>query len=46
MFLHAGQPAVYRTGSNPTIRKNKIFGGKNGGILIYNSSTDASHDVM
>ena len=27
----------YRTGSNPTIRKNKIFGGKNGGVLIYNS---------
>ena len=27
----------YRTGSNPTIRRNKIFGGKNGGILVYNS---------
>ena len=26
-----------RTGSNPVIRKNKIFGGKNGGVLIYNS---------
>lgn len=26
-----------RTGSHPTIRRNKIFGGKNGGILIYNS---------
>ena len=27
----------YRTGSNPVIRRNKIFGGKNGGVLIYNS---------
>lgn len=26
-----------RTGSNPVIQKNKIFGGKNGGVLIYNS---------
>ena len=28
---------LYRTGSNPVIRRNKIFGGKNGGVLIYNS---------
>ena len=27
----------FRTGSNPHIKKNKIFGGKNGGVLIYNS---------
>lgn len=26
-----------RTGSNPLIRKNKIWGGQNGGILVYNS---------
>lgn len=26
-----------RTGSNPTITKNKIWGGQNGGILVYNS---------
>ena len=26
-----------RTGSNPVIKRNKIFGGKNGGVLIYNS---------
>lgn len=26
-----------RTSSNPVIRRNKIFGGKNGGVLIYNS---------
>lgn len=32
-----------RTGSNPIIRKNKIFGGKNGGVLIYNSG-EWSHD--
>ena len=36
---------MHRTGSNPTIRKNKIFSGKNGGILIYNSGTiNPSHD--
>ena len=28
---------VFRTGSNPIIRKNKIWGGQNGGILVYNS---------
>jgi F-box protein 11 len=28
---------VFRTGSNPTITKNKIWGGQNGGILVYNS---------
>lgn len=26
-----------RTGSNPKIRRNKIWGGQNGGILVYNS---------
>ena len=26
----------HRTGSNPFIRKNKIWGGQNGGILVYN----------
>ena len=25
-----------RTGSNPHIKKNKIWGGQNGGILVYN----------
>ena len=25
-----------RTGSNPLIKKNKIWGGQNGGILVYN----------
>ena len=28
---------LYRTGSNPVIKRNKIFSGKNGGVLIYNS---------
>lgn len=28
---------VVRTGSNPKIRRNKIWGGQNGGILVYNS---------
>ena len=26
-----------RTGSNPLVRSNKIWGGQNGGILVYNS---------
>ena len=25
-----------RTGSNPIIRRNKIWGGQNGGVLVYN----------
>lgn len=29
--------SVHRTGSNPKIRRNKIWGGQNGGILVYNS---------
>lgn len=28
---------LFRTGSNPKIRRNKIWGGQNGGILVYNS---------
>jgi len=28
---------VDRTGSNPLVRSNKIWGGQNGGILVYNS---------
>lgn len=27
---------IYRTGSNPVIRGNKIWGGQNGGVLVYN----------
>jgi len=27
----------FRTGSNPVIRGNKIWGGQNGGVLVYNS---------
>ena len=26
----------FRTGSNPVIRGNKIWGGQNGGVLVYN----------
>ena len=33
-----------RTGSNPNIRRNKIFGGKNGGVLIYNSGEGVLED--
>ena len=32
----AAASVVRRTGSNPTIRRNKIWGGQNGGILVYN----------
>lgn len=27
----------HRTGSNPMVKNNKIWGGQNGGILVYNS---------
>jgi len=30
------QLCFFRTGSSPLIRRNKIWGGQNGGILIYN----------
>lgn len=26
----------FRTGSNPVIKGNKIWGGQNGGVLVYN----------
>lgn len=29
-----------RTGSNPVIRGNKIWGGQNGGVLVYNGGKD------
>lgn len=32
-----------RTGSNPKIRRNKIWGGQNGGILVYNSGRFVLH---
>lgn len=33
---------LIRTGSNPKIRRNKIWGGQNGGILVYNSGEKRS----
>nr|BAK63749.1 F-box only protein 11 [Pan troglodytes] len=33
-----------RTGSNPKIRRNKIWGGQNGGILVYNSGLGCIED--
>jgi len=27
----------FRTGSNPKITRNKIWGGQNGGVLVYNN---------
>ena len=41
--LHMSLP-LSRTGSNPHIRRNKIFGGKNGGVLIYNSGEGVLED--
>lgn len=35
-----------RTGSNPKIRRNKIWGGQNGGILVYNSGEKQSSLVL
>lgn len=38
LFLGKLQCAKFlsRTGSNPIIRRNKIWGGQNGGVLVYN----------
>lgn len=35
---------ILRSGSNPVIRRNKIWGGKNGGVLIYNSGLGIIED--
>ena len=35
-----GVPVCCRTGSNPKISRNKIWGGQNGGILVYNSGEE------
>lgn len=34
--LNADNSLFRRTGSNPIIRGNKIWGGQNGGVLVYN----------
>ena len=36
IFNHMYSGVQIRTGSNPIIRRNKIWGGQNGGILVYN----------
>ena len=33
-----------RTGSNPVIKMNKIWGGQNGGILVYNGGLGIIHE--
>ena len=38
IFNHVYSGIQIRTGSNPTIRGNKIWGAQNGGILVYNSA--------
>lgn len=43
-YLNFVPLAPFRTGSNPQIRRNKIFGGKNGGVLIYNSGEGILED--
>uniref|UniRef100_A0A673MAZ1 DNA mismatch repair protein Msh2-like n=1 Tax=Sinocyclocheilus rhinocerous TaxID=307959 RepID=A0A673MAZ1_9TELE len=37
IYNHMYSGVQIRTGSNPKIRRNKIWGGQNGGILVYNS---------
>ena len=37
IFNHLYSGVQIRTSSNPTIRRNKIWGGQNGGVLVYNS---------
>ena len=36
IFNHMYSGVQIRTGSDPIIRRNKIWGGQNGGILVYN----------
>ena len=36
--------SFYRTGSNPLIRRNRIWGGQNGGILVYNGGLGMIED--
>lgn len=36
IFNHLYSGVQIRTGSNPNIRRNKIWGGQNGGVLVYN----------
>ena len=37
IFGHLYSGIQIRTGSDPIIRENKIYSGRNGGILIYNN---------
>jgi parallel beta-helix repeat protein len=37
MFILYLGDFILRTGSNPLVKNNKIWGGQNGGILVYNS---------
>lgn len=34
----------FRTGSNPKITRNKIWGGQNGGVLVYNNGNGVLED--
>ncbi len=34
----------FRTGSNPKIVRNKIWGGQNGGVLVYNGGLGVLED--
>lgn len=34
----------FRTGSNPKITRNKIWGGQNGGVLVYNCGKGVLED--
>ncbi|OBS82990.1 hypothetical protein A6R68_23024 [Neotoma lepida] len=44
IYNHMYSGVQIRTGSNPKIRRNKIWGGQNGGILVYNSGLGCIED--
>ncbi|CAD7677398.1 unnamed protein product [Nyctereutes procyonoides] len=44
VWITSNSDPTIRTGSNPKIRRNKIWGGQNGGILVYNSGLGCIED--
>lgn len=43
---HSSSRGSFRTGSNPTIRRNKIWGGQNGGVLVYNHGSGTLEGIV
>jgi F-box protein 11 len=44
IFNHLYSGVQIRTGSNPKITRNKIWGGQNGGVLVYNNGNGVLED--